>query len=59
MLHNFTAVNIFSKQFKQRLSDIGVQYLMNKITNSPKAMPYKLFKTTMTPETYLSMPLQF
>jgi hypothetical protein len=52
-------INMFMQQFTSRLKDCCKQNLHENINTSPKALSYKLFKTNLTPETYLSISLSY
>ena len=42
-----------------RLKDCATQELFGNVASSPKALTYKLYKSALTPETYLSLSLSF
>ena len=43
----------------QRLKDCSRQQIISNIRSSPKAVSYKLYKHTVIPETFLSLPLSY
>ena len=47
------------QQFTQRLFDCEQQSILADINASPKALSYKLYKSALNPESYLSMPLPY
>ena len=49
----------FLTLFSQRLSDSSYQTLRDDIDSSAKAITYKLFKSNLAPETYLSIDLPY
>ena len=49
----------FLKIFSQRLCDCAKQNTQELISSSPKAKSYKLFKSVLDPETYISLPLPY
>ena len=51
--------NIFLSQFKQRLIDCSYQTLNGNIESSPKALSYKLYKSALNPEKYISVSLPY
>jgi len=47
-------VNVFIAMFKDRLTESFYSNTMSNINTSPKALCYKLFKSALNPELYLS-----
>lgn len=52
-------INIFIKQFKQRLIDCMKQNWHGSIEDSPRCDTYKYFKTLLNPEKYLCIDMPF
>jgi hypothetical protein len=52
-------INRFMSEFKKRLKDCARQSILEDIGTSPKSTSYKLFKSTLEPESYLSLPLNY
>ena len=50
---------VFLHLFSQRLRDCAYQSLLADIENSPKTLTYKLYKSAIEPEQYLSLPLTY
>ena len=51
--------NAFLSLFTQRLTDCSYQTINEDINTTPKAITYKLFKTNLNPETYLSIDIPY
>jgi len=49
----------FLKLFQDRLKDCAKQKILASINSSPKAISYKLYKSNLHPERYLSIPLPY
>ena len=52
-------VNVFIAMFKDRLTESFNSSTMSDINTSPKALCYKLFKSALNPELYLSIALPY
>ena len=52
-------IDMFMTIFTQRLKDCCKQNIFEFINTSPKAMTYKLYKSALNPEKYLSIPLSY
>jgi len=52
-------IKLFVSIFKTRLTDCSYQWLNENIQTSPKCLAYKLFKSALTPETYLTVPISY
>jgi hypothetical protein len=50
---------MFLNAFTQRLKDCAKQTMHSDINTSPKALSYRLFKSALTPGSYISLPLTY